>query len=169
MIDWAAVKIEDDHVTALRLLLQDGPHAWERMQKQEMSTDQGAAAYMQMFHAAFAVAVRRKFTPTYTIHEIVRYTAKLRIELKEHGDDDFDPRIAENAIRGALGDPTLRSDDRGEAIEDVQDLEHLISAQITVLFDVLLTEEESNEGVTEEYVREALDLAQQWVRVRQAV
>ncbi|MFG2248612.1 hypothetical protein [Spirillospora sp. NPDC048823] len=168
MIDWAAVTIEDDHVAALRLLLQDGPQAWERLQRQEMSTDQGAAAYMQMFHAVFTIAVRRKFAPTYTAHDIVRYTAKLRIELKEHGDDDVNPRIAENAIRGALGDPTLRSDDRVEAIEDVQGLEYLIAAQMVVLFDVLLAEEESDEGAAEEYVREALDLARRWVRERQA-
>lgn len=168
MIDWAAVEIDDDHVAALRLFLRDGPQTWEQLQKQRMTTDQGAAAYMQMFHAAFAVAVQRRFAPTHTIHDIVRYTANLRIELKGHGDDDFNPRLAENAIRGALGDPTLRSHDSVEVIENVKDLEHLVVAEMVVLFDVLLVEEESNEGAPEEYLQEAVDLARRWVRERQA-
>lgn len=168
MIDWTAVEIGDRHVAALSLFLRDGPQAWEQLHKQEMTTNQGAAAYMQMFHAAFTVAVRRKFAPTYTIHEIVRYVAKLRIELKNLGDDDFNPRIAENSIRGALGDPTLKNWDKAKIVEDAKEVEQLINAQSVVLFDVLLSEEEeSGAGVVEEYVRESVDLAQRWVLERQ--
>lgn len=168
MIDWAAVEIGDDQVAALRLFLQDGPQAWVQLRKQEMTTDQGAAPYMHMFQAAFAVAVGRRFPSRYTTHEIVRHVAKLRIELKAHGDDDFDPRIAENAIRTVLGDKSLSDDDKTDAIKDVTNLEHLVSAQTVIMFDVLFADEKSSEGQLQEFVQDTVELARRWVRERQA-
>lgn len=166
MIDWTAVEINDDHVAALRLLLEGDAAAWKRTHKETMTTDQAAAPYMQMFYAAFTVAVRRKFGSTYAIHEIVRYVAKLRTELKEHGAEDFSPRIAESVIRGGLGDPSLQGEAQAR-VEDVKDVERMLAAESLVLFDVLLTEKESGQGGVEEYVQEAADLARRWVREKQ--
>ncbi|MEU8802131.1 hypothetical protein [Spirillospora sp. NPDC048819] len=168
MIAWSAVEIGDDHVAALRLLLKEGPEAWERLHKEKMATDEAAAGYMQMFYAAFTIAVRRKFGRAYTIHQIVQYVARLRIEFRENDDSDFSPRIAENAIRAGLGDQSLQKGDYPQAIEDVRGVQHLITAQTFVLFDVFLTEEESADGeLVEEYVQEATELAQRWVREKQ--
>lgn len=166
MIDWTAVEINGAHVTALRLLLEGDTSAWERVHEETMTTDQAAAPYMQMFYAAFTVAVRRKFGPTYTTHEIVRYVAKLRTELKEHGAEDFSPRMAETAIRGSLGDPSLQGEAQAR-VEDVKDVERLLAIESLVLFDVLLTEKDSGQGGVEEYVQEAADLARRWVREKQ--
>lgn len=164
MIDWMSVEINDDHIAALRLFLQDGPIAWEQLQQQEMATDESAAPYMQMFQAAFAVAVGRRFPSTYTIHEIVRYIAKLRIKRKEYSDDDFNPRVAENAIRTVLGDKSLSDEDKTDTIRDVTNLEHMVSAQTAILFDVLLAYENSSAGWLEEFVRDTVELARRWVR-----
>ncbi|TMR03686.1 hypothetical protein ETD83_10175 [Actinomadura soli] len=167
MIDWSTVEIEDKHVTALRLLLREGPDAWQRLQDEAMMSDQAAAGYMQMFHAAFSVAVRRKFTPDHSVHEVVRYVAELRIELKKHSNEDLSPRIAENAIRGSLGNAALQKENEALVDEDIKNLEHLMTAESLVLFDVLLTEEKSGEGEVEAYVREATDLARRWVSEKQ--
>ncbi|MFI0405844.1 hypothetical protein [Actinomadura sp. 3N508] len=167
MIDWSVVEIGDEHIAALRLPLQEGPEAWQRLQKELTTSDQAAAGYVQMFHAAFYVAVRRKFAPRYSVHDVVRYVAELRIELKKYSDEDLSPRIAENAIRGSLGEATLQKENNPLVDGDEKNLEHLMAVELLVLFDVLLTEEKSGEGGVEDYVREATHLARRWVSERQ--
>lgn len=165
MIDWSAVRIEEEHVAALRLLARE-PESWPSLQE-KMPTDQAAAGYMQVIYAGCALALRRRFSPTYTVHDVVRYVAELRIELKEAGGDDFNPRIAEQVIRGILGDPSVQ---RLQATDDrmaVEDLQHSMVPQMNALFSVI-GDGRSTDAETERFIQEAAGLARRWVEQKQA-
>src|SRR5262249_52359867 len=65
-----------------------------------------------LVHAAFITAVRRKFSPTWNVADIIRFVAAARAERGE-GADDIDPRAAEHLIRRALGDRVADGLDQG--------------------------------------------------------
>jgi hypothetical protein len=56
----------------------------------------------ELFYAAFVLAVRRRFAPTWTRGRIVRYVGKIRTT--GSSGPDIDPLAAEALIRRALGD-----------------------------------------------------------------
>ncbi|WP_146877438.1 hypothetical protein [Actinomadura madurae] len=64
--------------------LLEGSEAWAPLQDEIQKGDEIAAGYMSLLYGAFNVALRRRFGPTYTIGEIVRYVADLRIKAREN-------------------------------------------------------------------------------------
>jgi hypothetical protein len=91
----------EEHAAFLRAYLQGDEDAVTSSWGQATSPD-GLAL---LVHAAFVIAARRKFAPTWTRAAVVRYVAEVREALSERP-DLIDPRIAEYELRRALGDKT---------------------------------------------------------------
>ncbi len=67
------------------------------------------AGFSELLYAAFALAVRRRFAPTWTRAEIVRYVGSIRTTASSGA--DLDPLAAETLIRRALGDDMPLAED----------------------------------------------------------
>jgi len=155
VIDWSAVEINDEHEAALRAYLLEGPEAWLPIQD-KLTDAQSAAPYVQLVQAALGVALRRRFSPTYDIDQIIQFVADVRLSLMESG-VTIDPRIAENLVRVSLGD----SDRLEVAPDDVQRLQEATDATVAMLF-FLVAEAQPDEAWLDEFVREAGHLARRW-------
>jgi hypothetical protein len=65
--------------------------------------EQGIAGYQYLADAALAIAVQRRFAPTYTSADIVRLVSSVRAARLADGDEyDIDPMTAENVLRRSL-------------------------------------------------------------------
>lgn len=157
-MDWAVVEIGEEHVEALRAYLAGDTEAWHAIQS-EMTTDETAAGYMSLIYAAFATAVRRKFSPTYTTPDIVRWVADLRIALGEDG-EQLNARVVENLIQDVLGDPASREH------EGLNDPYAVVPAECATL-SVLVGEAEFDGAGLEEFIADAAEFARDWVATRQ--
>lgn len=93
--------VAEEHVAFLRAYLQGeedtAAGAWG-----QITSPDGLAL---LVHAAFTIAARRKFAPTWTRAAVVRSVAEVREALSERP-DLIDPRVAEHELRRALGDKT---------------------------------------------------------------
>lgn len=93
--------VSDQHIAFLRSYLRGDEEAatrsWERIESRA-----GLAA---LVHAAFVIAARQKFAPSWTRAAVIRYVANIRAQLSERP-DILDPRAAEHELRLALGDKT---------------------------------------------------------------
>ncbi|RKS73724.1 hypothetical protein BZB76_4427 [Actinomadura pelletieri DSM 43383] len=158
-MDWAAVEVGDEHAAALRAFVDGDIEAWESLHDR-MTTDETAAGYMSMIYARFAVAVRHRFSPTYTTPEIVRWVADMRIALEEDG-EQLNPQVTENLIRSVLGDPDLRIGD------ELEDPYAVIPAECAVL-SKLAAELVTSETELEKFIRDSAEFAKQWVAAKQS-
>ncbi|WUH96970.1 hypothetical protein OHR68_25905 [Spirillospora sp. NBC_00431] len=154
MIDWSAVEIDDEHIAALRSLLQGDPGASE---KYASGTDDAAASgYTMVIYSAFAVAVRRRFSPKYTHAQLARYVADLRISLGADA-SQINPRVAESMMRAALGDETLKDHEPYGA-----DLSTMVVAELAILDDLAQGAE------LDDLLNEAADHAHRWLAAERA-
>ncbi|TDC97716.1 hypothetical protein [Actinomadura sp. 7K507] len=156
VIDCTGVEVREEHVDALRSLLKEEPRAWDPFERAESEAE--AIAYHVTLYAAFTVAVGRKFSPRYSFSQVIRFVADLRINLKK-GAEKVHPRVAEEMIREALGEPNLES-------IDLLDGETAIMAEVVVLL-TLLDEAELDEAGLEEFIKDSVDFARGWVAARQ--
>jgi hypothetical protein len=79
-------------------------------------------------------AVRRRFAPTWTSAQVVRFTARLRTALRIQG-IDLDPQATEILIRQALGDSVT------------SDYDEQIRAWVTmIVLGELISDEQFDEG-----------------------
>lgn len=154
VIDCTGIEIRDEHVAALHSLLKGEPDAWELSQ----ITESEAIAYTVTLYAAFSVAVRRKFSPIYSVSQVIRFVADMRIRLRDDA-NIVHPRVAEEMIREALGDPTLES-------MDLPDGETVIAAEAAILL-ALLDEAELDEAGLEEFIKDSTEFAREWIAMRQ--
>jgi hypothetical protein len=94
--------VGDEQVAALRAFLALQPDDVERLTKQLVDTGR-LEGYGELVFAAFVTAVRRCFSPTWTIPDVIRCVATARAELIRD-EINIDPRTAEILMRRALGD-----------------------------------------------------------------
>ncbi|WP_433462412.1 hypothetical protein [Spirillospora sp. CA-128828] len=154
MMDYSAVEISEQNVLALRSFLLEGPEAWVPLQDEIQKDDETAVGYMSLLYGAFNVAVHRRFSPTYTIGEIVRFVADLRIEAKEEA-DLINPLVAEDMIRRAINAPQLKSD-----VPD--DLTAVMSAEVHILL-YLIAEADYDRADLEQFIEETTTYARKWL------
>lgn len=156
VIDCTGVEIRDEHVAALRSLLKGKTGAWGPFQVAE--SEEEAIAYTVMLYGAFRVAVWRRFSPTYSNRDVIRFVADMRIG---YGRDvsPIHPRVAEQMILETLGNPVAES-------YVPPDAETAIGAEIAIL-DTLLHEAHLDEAGLEEFIRDAAGFAKEWIAVRQ--
>ncbi|TDB88711.1 hypothetical protein [Actinomadura sp. 7K534] len=156
MTDCTGVEVRGEHIAALRSLLKGDPDAWQPFYSAESAKE--AIAYTVMLYGAFGVAVRRKFSPTYSLADVIRFVSDMRIGYGREV-SPIHPRVAEEMIREVLGDPALGR-------FDPQNAETTIGAEVAVL-DTLLHEANLDEAGLEEFIRDAADFARQWIAARQ--
>jgi hypothetical protein len=137
----------------------EGPDAWVPLQEEMQSSDETAAGYMSLLFGAFEVAVRRRFAPTYTVGQIVRLVADLRITLGEDA-DEVNPIVAEDMIRRAVDAPPLKAD-----VPD--DLTATLNAQVCILL-YLVGEADFDRAGLEQFIDETTAYTQQWLAARQS-
>ncbi|MFI0370841.1 hypothetical protein ACH35V_23470 [Actinomadura sp. 1N219] len=159
MTDYTDVELHDEHIAALRSLLKFDLAAAEVYENE--TEDAAAIGYTLMVYSAFAVAVHRKFAPTYSMAQILRYVADLRISLGDNA-SQVNPRVAECMIRAALGDETLDDHEPYGA-----DMQAMMDVEMTVLLD-LADKARFNQAGLDKFLRDSADYARRWLTVQQA-
>jgi len=105
--------VTGEQVTALRAFLAFDP-VYERLTR-ELAASGRWPGFGELVYSAFATAVRRRFAPTWTSAQVVRFTAQVRNGLRTEG-VDLDPLATEILIRQALGERVTSShDDNAQA------------------------------------------------------
>jgi hypothetical protein len=155
----SAVRIGEDNILALRSFLLEGPQAWIPLQDEMQKDDETAAGYNLLLFGAFEVAVRRRFAPTYTVGQIVRLVADLRIRLGEDA-GEVNPIVAEDMIRRAVDAPPLKAD-----VPD--DLAATLNAQVCILL-YLVGEADFDRVGLEQFIDEATAYTEQWLAARRS-
>lgn len=136
----------DEEAAALRAFLALELDDAERLTNQLVEADR-LDGYGELVYAAFVVAVRRRFSPTWTIPGVVRFVAAARVRLLEDG-IAIDPRTAEILMRRALGDVVAA------------DLDELARARAQIfLLGELIVDEDLDDAGLDEFLVQARTLA----------
>jgi hypothetical protein len=141
--------ISDQQVAALHAALTlDAPRAQELRTRLTQTGD--LAGFGELAYAAFLLAARRRFAPTWTRADVIRYVGDVR----GHGpaDDDIDPVAAEALILRALG-AGQRPDADAEATAVAQ----------AVLLVTMIADLHLDAVSLERFLAEARELADQWL------
>ncbi|QKW33913.1 hypothetical protein HUT06_07610 [Actinomadura sp. NAK00032] len=157
-MDYSAVQIREENILALRSFLLEGPEAWVPLEEKIRVDDETAAGYMSLLYGAFCVAVRRRFSPTYTVGEIVRLVADVRIRAEEEA-GLINALVAEDMIRRVVGAPPL--EDSGP-----DEVRAVLYAEVFVLL-YLVGEAGFDRVGLEQFIDEATAYTRQWLAARQ--
>lgn len=133
--------VTNDQVRALRAFLLNDQDEYDRLIGMLEETE-SLTGYSALFGSAFFDAVNRRFSPTWTTSEIIRFVAKVRTR---YVDDPslLDPRQAEILIRTTLGDGS------------VDELDDEIRSAQMILLPVFIREERPNHLELEEILTQA--------------
>ncbi|SFN63325.1 hypothetical protein SAMN04489713_102644 [Actinomadura madurae] len=158
-MNYSRVEICEENILALRSFLLDGPEAWVPLQDELQKDDETAAGYMSLLFGAFCVAVRRRFSPTYTVGDIVRFVADLRIKAEEDA-HLINTLVAEDMIRRAVDAAPLK----GDVPDDPSTVLH---AQVIILL-YLIAEAEFDRAGLEQFIDETTAYTKMWLDARQS-
>lgn len=140
--------VGDQHVAALRAFLAMESDYFSGISGR-LIKDGDVADYGGLVYAAFVTAVRRRFAPTWTVPQVVRFVGEMRVDLLRDG-IDIDPRTAEILVRRALGDGIdVRLEEEASA-----------RAQIFLLL-VLIDDEGLDDAGLDAFLAQARSLADQ--------
>ncbi|WP_375028923.1 hypothetical protein [Actinomadura sp. GTD37] len=156
-MDYSAVRIGEENILALRAFLLEGPEAWVALEEKIQADDETAAGYMSLLYGAFCVAVRRRFSPRYTVGEVVRLVADVRIRAEEDA-GLVNALVAEDMIRRVVGAPPL--EDGGP-----DDVRAVLYAEVFVLL-YLVGEADFDGAGLEQFIDEATAYTRQWLAAR---
>jgi hypothetical protein len=137
--------VTDEQVAAMRAYLVDDQQESERLIG-HLEQSGRLDGFSALFGSAFFDAVNRRFAPTWTVAEVVRFVATVRAH---HIEDPglLDPLDAERLIRTALGDGS---------VDDLDD--ETRSAQM-ILLPALIREEQPNLVALEDILTQARERA----------
>jgi hypothetical protein len=158
-MDYAAVRTREENILALRSFLLEGPAAWESLQDELQVDDETAAGYMSLLYGAFCVAVRRRFSPRYTVGEIVQFVADVRVAAGEDA-SLISSLVAEDMIRHVVGAPP--PDDGGS-----DDVRAVLYAEVYILL-YLVGEADFDRAGLEQFIDETTTYTEQWLAARQS-
>jgi hypothetical protein len=145
-----AMTVTDEQVAALRAFLIHDVQTTTRLTS--ALGDQGAIGYQRLAYAALSVAAVRRFSPSFTSADLVRYVASVRMSRIADGKEyDFDPADAENILRYSLGEPISRTLDAAKRFR-----------AIIALLDALAESELSSEEDVDDLLARARELADTW-------
>jgi hypothetical protein len=156
-MDYSRVEIREENILALRSFLLEGPEAWVPLQEKIQKDDETAAGYMSLLFGAFEVAVRRRFSPSYTVGEIVRFVAELRIMAEEEA-HLINTLVAEDMIRRAVDAAPLKAD-----VPD--DLSAVLHAEVYILL-YLVAEADFDRAGLEQFIDETTAYTKMWLDAR---
>jgi hypothetical protein len=137
--------VTDEQVAALRAYLADDEDEYGRLIERVEEAD-GLAGFSALFGSAFFDAVNRRFSPDWTVGEVVRFVADVRARYIKDP-NQLNPRDAERLIRTALGDGSI--DDLDEDIKSAQ----------MILLPALIHAEQPSPAVLEEILARARERA----------
>ncbi|MFI0485373.1 hypothetical protein [Actinomadura sp. 9N215] len=160
MTNFSNVHLRAEHVEPLRLFLTEGAVGPESFDEPTVESD--IIALNLMAYSAFAVAVLRRFSPTFTIPEIIRYVTELRKAVLGEETLQINPRVAEGMIRAVLRDKTLEDREPYGA-----DNEAMVKACFAVLLDLFHKAELEGPDL-EKFLQESADYAGRWLAGQQA-
>ena len=156
MASTPSVTITDLHVSALRAFIAEGPDAWEREYAEKLNKETGIG-FSLLLHYSFTAAAQRVFAPAFSLSQVIRYVADVRLAL---GDDalQLNPRVCEQLIRSALGDkaPTKTSHLNGNQATNTR-------AKLLLLIALTTNAELTEDGV-DELIDEAVENAREFNR-----
>jgi hypothetical protein len=135
------VVVTDEQIAALRAYLINDEAEFGRQADHLERTD-AWVGYSALFGSAFFDAVNRRFSPTWTVAEIIRFVASVRAQYIEDP-EQLDPRDAERLIRTALGDGS------------VDDLDDEVRAAQMILLPALIREEQLDRVALEDILAQA--------------
>jgi hypothetical protein len=142
--------VTDAQVAALRAFLVHDPDATARLTTK--LGDDGIDGYLYLAEAALSVVAGWRFSPRFTITDLVRYVASVRIWRTADGAGyDLDPAAAENVLLYFLGSTDVGLPDSGVRLRTV-----------VALLDALAASELSSESDVDALLTEARELADQW-------
>ncbi|RFS83087.1 hypothetical protein D0T12_23175 [Actinomadura spongiicola] len=147
MTDLTGIEVQEEHIEHLRRFLSDDPS------EPNEPTAKDAIAHNLMAYSAFAVAVLRKFSPTYSVPEIIRYVTDLRKAVVADESLQINPRVAEGLIREVLQDETFT-----DTAPFGADNETMASASFLILLD-LCHQAKLDGPEVEEFLQESTDYA----------
>lgn len=154
-MDSRSITFSDVHVAELRTFLIEGPDVWaERYEAQLKREDDFGFSFLM--NSALAKAAHRRFSPTYSFPQIIRYVADIRLHLGEDA-HEVNPRVVEGLLRYALGDPTLSTRPPFGA-----DQVTMVRAQLCLLM-ALVFEEDPDDAELEEFVKDSAEYATEWL------
>jgi hypothetical protein len=111
------MRVTDEQMAALRALLAlDSPEA-ERLTGR-LIDNENLDGYGELVYAAFVTAARRRFSPVWSLPELIRFVAAVRVDLARD-EVDIDSRTAEFVLRRAL-DEKVAAEPNQEAIARAQ-------------------------------------------------
>ena len=140
------MRVTDEQMALLRAYLAGQAEQAERARVLVARSGdvEGAAA---LVYAAFAIMTRRKFSPTWTRAEVIRFTGQVRALLSDQP-DLLDPLAAGHQLRGALGEKlTVYPGEEAKA-----------RAQV-VLLDALVHDADLDDAAIIDLLSQARDLA----------
>ncbi|GAA4225655.1 hypothetical protein GCM10022254_08010 [Actinomadura meridiana] len=111
--------------------------------------------HLQLYSAAFTKAAQRRFSPTYSVSQLIRYVADLRRHLGDNA-NKLNPKVAENLLRYAVGDETFSEDPPFGVSQQL-----LIREEISLLI-ALYVDMELDEAEAEEFIKDSVELANHW-------
>mgnify|MGYP001314737100 CR=1 FL=1 len=158
-MDYSAVRIRETNILALRSFLLEGPEAWVPLQDEIQKDDETAAGYMSLVYGAFNVIVRRRFSPAYTVGDIVRFVADLRIRADEEA-RPINTLVAEALIRSAVDAPPP-SDDGPD------DPETVLYTMIYILLH-LVAEADFDRAELDQFIEDTTAYTEKWLAARRA-
>jgi hypothetical protein len=144
------VPVTDEQMAALRAHLALRPDEFKQHHETLVRNDD-LAGYGELIFAAFVMAARRRFVPSWTVPDIIGFVVAARIRLREAG-IDIDPRTSEALLRRALGeDVSIGLDEAAVG-----------RAQIFLLGEMVIDEQLDDVGL-DEFLERARDLADGWL------
>jgi hypothetical protein len=144
------MSVTDEQVAALHALLALDPLKAEGLTRQLVETDH-LDGYGELVYAAFVTAVRRRFSTTWSVPDVIRFVAATRAELLED-DVDVDPRTSEILIRRVIGDRVTAELDKKASAR----------AQLLLLGELIFDERLADAGL-DAFLTHARSLADQWL------
>lgn len=103
--------VNDLHMIALRAHLEGQEHAVQRAYEQ-LTGPHAMDGLAELVYAAFLIAARRKFSPTWNRAQVVLFVARLRALFSKEP-ELLDPLTAEYELRRVLGEDIPTSPDTG--------------------------------------------------------
>ncbi|RKS67694.1 hypothetical protein BZB76_6900 [Actinomadura pelletieri DSM 43383] len=159
MTDNAPITISDQHVAALRTFLVEGSEVWLK-RHENLLKDETDFGYSLLLYAAFTKAAEKRFSPVYSVPQLIQYVADHRLSLEEHA-DELNPRVAEKLLRFALGDESL-----SERPPFGMDPVSVARAEMYLLM-ALIEEAKLNDAELEKFIKDSSILANEWAAADQ--
>jgi hypothetical protein len=150
--------VSDRHIAALHSFLTDDYEVWLQTHQQLIDSDD-AEGYGVLVHAAFTRAAFRKFSPSWSLPDVIQFVGDVRAKVAPYA-HEIDALIAENLLRQAIGDESLATD----ALSNV-DVQAVATAE-GILLQAMIYDAGLDGVELEDFIKDATMHANNWLAQR---